>query len=795
MPHNFLHFPGPVLELLAAAEAALGKTPPAFPLTATVAVNPYLGHIGDGRATVAERLLRTTGSRSFAPRAELAMGLGAGRISREELAAAAAAAGLPLAEVLDAVQAGAETPDAPRSPLPSVADLAGRATGVDWSELVADRIGTWAAGHFDAGQAFWPTSGQSAYAAWRGFARRDLTPAIAGLTGFSPWVADLPDEPRVAFAEACRMLDLSPSGAGMYFQRLLATLSGWAQHAQGLGWATRREGGHTSLGFEVLTIRLIWDALILRAFRDDLAADWEKARAGFAAPVLPARDVQIDAVLQEAMERSAERGLMAALAARPKPARLPDRPLIQMAFCIDVRSEVLRRALEAADPEVETIGFAGFFGLPISHRAPASDLDEARAPVLLSPGLTSTTATPEAEDGARRIALRSRRAWGRFKAASVSAFAFVEAAGPVYLGKLVRDSLGLSHRPAPDAEPVLALGLQDRIATAAKVLAAMSLTARFARLVVFCGHGAHVTNAPHASALQCGACGGHSGEVNARALAGLLNDPAVRDGLAQMNMPIPADTVFAAGLHDTVSDDVSLLQSAARAADPGLFGRLRQALDAASQGARHERAARVPGAAGAPQTLRKRGDDWAETRPEWGLAGCAAFVAAPRCRSRGVNLAGRAFLHDYDWRGDDGFGVLELILTAPVVVASWISLQYFGSTVAPAAFGAGNKLLHNVVGGFGVLEGAGQTLRVGLPQQSLHDGDSAQHKAQRLAVVIEAPPAAITSVLNRHPQLRALFDNGWLALLVMDDEGQISLRHTAGGWQPVTGPTPLDKAA
>ena len=48
---------------------------------------------------------------------------------------------------------------------------------------------------------------------------------------------------------------------------------------------------------------------------------------------------------------------------------------------------------------------------------------------------------------------------------------------------------------------------------------------------------------------------------------------------------------------------------------------------------------------------------------------------------------------------------LELILTAPVVVASWISLQYYGSTVAPQVFGGGNKLIHNVVGGIGVVEG------------------------------------------------------------------------------------------
>ena len=52
-------------------------------------------------------------------------------------------------------------------------------------------------------------------------------------------------------------------------------------------------------------------------------------------------------------------------------------------------------------------------------------------------------------------------------------------------------------------------------------------------------------------------------------------------------------------------------------------------------------------------------------------------------------------------------------MTAPVVVASWISLQYYGSTVAPDAFGAGNKLLHNVAGGIGVLEGNGGRLARG----------------------------------------------------------------------------------
>ena len=145
-------------------------------------------------------------------------------------------------------------------------------------------------------------------------------------------------------------------------------------------------------------------------------------------------------------------------------------------------------------------------------------------------------------------------------------------------------------------------------------------------------------------------------------------------------------------------------------------------LKAAGKIARGERALRLPHAAN-EGTVARRSRDWAETRPEWGLAGCNAFIAAPRTRTAGKSFEGRAFLHDYDWRQDKSFGVLELILTAPVVVASWISLQYYGSTVAPAVFGGGNKLLHNVTGGIGVVEGNGGQLRAGLPWQSVHDGE------------------------------------------------------------------------
>lgn len=112
-------------------------------------------------------------------------------------------------------------------------------------------------------------------------------------------------------------------------------------------------------------------------------------------------------------------------------------------------------------------------------------------------------------------------------------------------------------------------------------------------------------------------------------------------------------------------------------------------------------------------------------------------------------------------------------------MASWISLQYYGSSVAPAAFGGGNKLIHNVTGGIGVIEGNGGMLRAGLPWQSVHDGGGLVHDPLRLSVMIEAPKAAIADVLARHDGLRALFDNGWLHLFALEG-GRIAARYRPG---------------
>ncbi len=309
------------------------------------------------------------------------------------------------------------------------------------------------------------------------------------------------------------------------------------------------------------------------------------------------------------------------------------------------------------------------------------------------------------------------------------------------------------------------------------------------------GHGANVVNNPHASALHCGACGGYSGEVNARLLASLLNDPEVRDGLAPRGVADPSDTLFLAALHDTTTDKVHLYARDREAKSHKRdIARARASLAAAGKLARGERALRLPRARG-PRSVVSRSRDWSEVRPEWALAGCKAFLAAPRARSRGASLEGRAFLHDYDWREDRGFRVLELILTAPVVVASWISLQYYGSTVAPQVFGGGNKLLHNVVGGVGVIEGNSGAMRAGLPWQSVHDGERYVHEPLRLTVGVEAPREAITDILTRHEGVRALFDNRWMHLVALDDRGRMAWRYAGAlQWSPMTEAAPPTEA-
>jgi hypothetical protein len=757
-----------------AADRAARAVPPAWPLDATVAVNPFLGQADRTLAEAAAETSRLSGVSLFPNREGQLARITRGEVTRVDLATALARHPEAGFADPDALLQAARRPELAPAPIPDIVALATIETGIDWRRLVADRIGLFASGYVDLGQALWPAARQAGlFSAWRTYALHDLTPEIAGLSGFAAHVATLPGTARDLVAAVGADLGLG-SDPGSYFDRLLLDLGGLAQHARYRQFVAERDGGADDTILDLLAVRLAFESGLFRLHRDAIGERWAAALARYRAPAGISVDLRIDAILQDAAERAEMRRLAGKLRAlpdietsgRPQAAALK----AQAVFCIDVRSEIFRRALETVDPAIRTLGFAGFFGVGAAHRAAASDLVEHRLPVLLPAGTFSCEAVAAPADVERRLTGRAKRAYARFKQAAVSSFAFVEATGLTYLGNILRDTFGMAASRKRPAVPALPPGLatQEQARIAGGALRAMSLTTDFAPVVLIVGHGATSANNPFLSALQCGACGGHAGDVNARLLARMLNDPDVRVGLNEAGIAVPAETLFVAGLHDTTTDTVTLFDADCDVTrQREALSDLARQLALAGQLAAAERAVRLP--RGEADALANRSRDWSEVRPEWGLAGCSAFLAGPRDLSAGVELGGRVFLHEYHWRKDEGFKILELILTAPVVVASWISLQYYGSAVAPSLYGAGNKLLHNVVSGVGVIEGNGGLMRAGLPWQSVHDGDRLMHDPLRLTVFVAAPEDALTAVLARHADLRALFDNGWLRLVQIED--------------------------
>jgi uncharacterized protein YbcC (UPF0753/DUF2309 family) len=472
-----------------ALEAAIRALPPAWPLHASVAVNPFLGQAGEPLEYAQARLRRVAGTRITPPRSWHRERLDAGATTRTDLAEALAERREPAGPeaVVDLVSAAGRPAPEPMA-VPTVAELARDESGMDWPGFIAERIGAWAAGHFDQGQALWAApEDPGAYTAWRWVASQDLTPEIEGLRRFTRHVADAPDTAERAIARAVERLGLPEAALETAFHRLLMTLGGWAQYARYRLWQAELAGGTDRTAMDLLAIRLVWEEALFEQYGERIDSAWREAVAAHAAPVEPDADDRIDAALQLAAERSEQRRLHQQLQGPSGPAD-DQRPALQAAFCIDVRSEVFRRALESVAPRIQTLGFAGFFGVATEHRRFASDVAEARAPALLKPAVASRAGGPdEAEaDRVRRLRDRMKRAWGRFKLAAVSSFAFVEAMGPVYIGKLVRDSVAgkppeAPRDPAPELDP--ALDGATRTDMAEQVLRGMSLTSGFAPVV------------------------------------------------------------------------------------------------------------------------------------------------------------------------------------------------------------------------------------------------------------------------------------------------------------------------
>lgn len=594
----------------------------------------------------------------------------------------------------------------------------------------------WCQLYFDVGQAqlSMPHRELGLYHAWRKLSVHDaLLHKNSGAA--IEWIKALPDNPEEAIALCLEKLQITPEKREEFLTQILSSLPGWAGCVR-----FHVEWSHTAPPFpypvnlaDYLAVRLAITALLWPEAKE-LTYRKNDGAVPFDWNVITKRE-------QEYRDQLTKR-LYDGLAESSQPQTNPEAQLI---FCIDVRSEPLRRALEQQGKD-QTFGFAGFFGLPIRVHSAVTGKSSSSCPALINPSFNVHDTTQP-----RALSKLTTQLYNGVKYNFTTCFGLVETAGIFSAVSMALRTLAptlIPKRLEAYPKPILDdIPFDKRCDYAESLLRAIGLTTDFASTVVLCGHGSETRNNAYHSALQCGACGGRSGGLNADVMASLFNDAQVRRTLKTRGITIPDTTHFIAAEHNTTTHEVRLFSENSK-----LSSRLKTAQQAVIQ-----------------KEASRKAVDWSETRPEWGLARNASFIVGPRKFTSSIDLDGRSFLHSYDWKTDGDGSILEQILSAPVVVAQWINAQYFFSSVDNERFGSGSKIRHNITGKMGTLLGNASDLQGGLPMQSVNiDDTTPYHEPIRLQVFVYAPKEHVDKVIIRMDGFKQYIDNEWITLTVIE---------------------------
>lgn len=502
------------------------------------------------------------------------------------------------------------------------------------------------------------------------------------------------------------------------------------------------------------------------------------------------------------------------------------RPQAQVVFCMDEREEAIRRHLEELNPMIETLGAAGFFGVPINWNALDDDKVTALCPVVITPSheiheLAETNQQQQQLKHRHRRSLRLtlQRLLHQETHRSLFTPLFIIAAAPFSLFAMLGKSFGFrilgqsldalrhrfdiqvktrltltadddGHTPSPE-QPRLGFTHAEQADRVQTLLRNIGLTQGFGHFVILMGHGSMSQNNPHLAAYDCGACSGRHGGPNARVFAQIANRPEIRAMLKPRGIDIPDNTHFLGAEHNTC--DESILWYDTQQIPENLlaaFKQLKAEFDEATQKSAHERCRRLASAPRRPSLqqafkhIAGRRYDFSQARPELGHATNAAAFIGRRSMSQGAFFDRRVFLISYDPTQDDDEGhIIETLLLANGPVGAGINLEYYFSTVNNEQYGSGSKITHNVTGLFAVMDGSSSDLRTGLPLQMIEI-----HEAMRLQVVVEASTEVLTNIYLRQPPLQELVGNGWLLLSAKDpDSGAISIFIPDKGFVPWQG--------
>jgi uncharacterized protein YbcC (UPF0753/DUF2309 family) len=490
----------------------------------------------------------------------------------------------------------------------------------------------------------------------------------------------------------------------------------------------------------------------------------------------------------------------------------------QVVFCIDDREESFRRLLEEVDPEVETFGIAGFFGVAMYYRGAAEAYYRPLCPIVIKPQhyvaevpVFSLDGSGERQVSTRRrmgrlshhLHLQTRTAMGGFFAGlfgSITSLPLVlRILFPRFAARItgtfrhvvepLRTQLHLERtapQPGP-AEEALGYSIEEMATIVHSGLRAMGLTKNFAPLIFILGHGSGSLNNPHEAAYDCGACGGGCGGPNGRAFAAMANEPRVRELLADWGLVIPAEVFFVGGSHNTCSDSLQYFDlDRLPQSKWSLFSQAKQSLDAARMLDAQERCRRFESAPfsldppGALKHAENRSEDLSQVRPEYCHATNGVCVVGRRTRTRDLFMDRRAFLTSYDPTQDDEQStILAGLLSGVIPICAGISLEYYFSAVDNVGYGCGSKLPHNLASLIGVMEGAESDLRTGLSAQMVEI-----HEPMRVLFVVETTPEAMLSIMKRNPMIDQLVRNEWVQLSLLDPRSDQLQLFCNGKFQP-----------
>lgn len=660
-------------------------------------------------------------------------------------------------------------------------------TGIEYSKLDVTMT-KWLSVFMDEGLAEWqmPNKNKGFYLAWKSLAKYDKT--ISKSEAYK-----IPNSSVEAIEHILNLNNIT--NYTEVFKHHLAALPGW------VGYIKHRENSNS-----------VWQQKYPITIQDYLAVRLTIAHSlGYS--IVPEsastennEHSQLEHIWLQAWEQSFQNILLSNF--NNKDAQVSEDdvtdeiPDAQMVFCIDTRSEAIRRHVESKG-NYETFGYAGFFGIAMDYQHFQEDLAiKSCPPIVGSPYLVTDNPLPKTDEKhtkftkGRKLVESNNAILKRLKNMLPSSFGFVEGAGVFYGVSLLFKTFIPEYvfkqkekmKPSYEAfcEPEIkyntceahageSISLDEKVTIVKSGFDLMGWKT-FAPVVLFIGHGSHTTNNPFGSSLDCGACAASPGRHNARLLAKLANLPEVRVVLKEVHsIEIPEDTVFIGGEHNTTTDEIVLFDNLVPTSHIERLKAIKLGLKKAQETATQERL--ITSKSGV-QLANKKAMNWSETRPEWGLAKNAGFIIAPRKVTEKMDLKSRCFMHSYDYKTDESGAALEGIMCGPMVVTQWINNHYYFTTVDNNKFGSGSKITHNITGKFGVVQGNGGDLKMGLPLQSLKQTDDEMyHQPLRLTVVIKAPLQRVETILKKHNHLKELLDNEWIYLKVMNTDNHSIITH------------------